>query len=115
MWILSKYRVAILPLAVPAPYANLIGDVPVPEPASVVTAYTSLIGDSPRPVGPKALRRPAASSARWYTLTTEPGVEGYGVLNDRGEVIVERRRYAPGFGPATETQLFPSQHVPYNH
>jgi hypothetical protein len=41
-----------------------------------------------RVVSPK----PASPAKRWYQLTNEPGVLGYGALNSRGDVIVEQRR-----------------------
>lgn len=95
-----------------APYAELIGDPFIPADNS----YADLIGDRVAPppsAKPAVPAKPVVPKGRWYTLTTEPGVEGFGVLNDRGEVVVERRRYAPGFGPPVPPPPFPPQSIPY--
>lgn len=81
-------------------------DVPIPFPIGTV--------DDPH-VAPPARRDTADAAALprrpspvkgWYQLTNEPGTWGFGALNERGEVVVEQRRFVASRAPVV-IQRFP--------
>lgn len=74
-----------------------------PSPPKVETPAPAPVVRVEPPVVPAPVRRPAAPPPpvkKWYTLSNEPGLEGFGPLLPDGTVQVEERRWAPVCSPA---------------